>query len=80
MRHIVTDVAWSVCLSVFVTTVSATNTAEPFEVQFVAWTRIGPRNHGPTSPGERGISGWTMDISRLLCGIQGRPKNGPTDS
>ena len=42
MRPIVTDVPWSVCLSV--TTMSPTKTAEPIEMPFGLWTRVGPKN------------------------------------
>ena len=59
MRSIATDVAWSVhlCVSLWVTTVSRTRTAEPLEVPFGTWTRVGPRNHvldrgGKSPPGE----------------------------
>ena len=44
MQPIVTDrVAWSVCLSV--TIVSHAKTAEPIEIPFWMWARMGPRNH-----------------------------------
>ena len=44
MRPIVTDrVAWFVRLSV--TIVSPAKTAEPIEMPFGAWTRVGPWNH-----------------------------------
>jgi len=43
MRPIVTDVAWSVGL--YVTIVSPAKTAEPIEMPFKLWTRLGPRNH-----------------------------------
>jgi len=52
MRPIVTDeVAWSVCLSLgwsvgrSVTILSPAKTAEPIEMPFAVWTRVGPRNH-----------------------------------
>jgi len=52
MRPTFTDrVAWSVglsvCLSVClsVTIVSLAETAEPFDIPFGMWTRVGPRNH-----------------------------------
>jgi len=47
MRPIVTDrLAWS-CLSVcrFVTVVSPAKTAEPIEMPFGLWTRVGRRKH-----------------------------------
>jgi len=47
MRSIVTDgVVWSVCLSVgrSVTIVSPEETAEPIEMLFEIWTRVGSRN------------------------------------
>jgi len=60
MRSIVTDrVAWSVGLSV--TLVNSTKTAEPIEMPFGFWARMGPRNHvldGVTDlPMERGNFG-----------------------
>ena len=48
MRPIVTDrVAWSVGLSVClsVTLVSPAKTAEPIEMPFGLWARMGSRNH-----------------------------------
>ena len=47
MRPVATDVAWSVCLCVCLldSTVSPTETAEPIEMPFGFWTRVGPRNH-----------------------------------
>jgi len=46
MRPIVTDgVAWSVGLSVGLSRVSPTKTAELIEMPFGLWTRVGPRNH-----------------------------------
>ena len=48
MRPIVTDrVTWSVCQSVCqsVTVVSPAKTAEPIEMPFGLWTRVGPENH-----------------------------------
>jgi len=52
MQPIVTDgVAWSVCLSVMI--MSHAKTAEPIEMLFGLWTRVGPRNQvldgGPDS-------------------------------
>jgi len=42
MRPVITDrAAWSVCLSV--TVLSPAKTSEPIEMQFVIWTRGGPR-------------------------------------
>jgi len=56
MRPIVTDgVAWSVGLSL--TIVSPTKTAEPIEMPFELWTRVGLRNHvldGAQIPVRRG--------------------------
>ena len=43
MRHIATDVAWSVC--VLITTVSRKKTDESIEIAFELWTRVRPRNH-----------------------------------
>ena len=46
MRPIVTDgVAWSVCSSIglSVSVVSPAKTAEPIEMPFGIWTRVGPR-------------------------------------
>jgi len=48
MRPVVTDgLAWSVCLSVClsVTIVSPAKTAEPIEMPFGMWTKMGPRKH-----------------------------------
>jgi len=60
MRPIVTDrVAWSVCLSV--TLVSPAKMAEPIEMPFGLWTRVGSRNRvldgGPDLPMRRGNFG-----------------------
>jgi len=38
-------VAWSVSLSVSVTTMNCTKMAEPFEMLFGIWTQLGPMNH-----------------------------------
>ena len=62
MRPVATDgVAWSVCLEIClsVTIVGPAETAEPIEMPFGLWTRVGPRNHarirwGPDPPWERG--------------------------
>jgi len=44
MGPVVTDgVVWSVCLSV--TIVNPAKTAEPIEMPFGLWTRVGPMNH-----------------------------------
>jgi len=44
MRPVATDgEAWSLCLSV--TIVSPAKTAEPIEMLFGMWTRLGQRNH-----------------------------------
>jgi len=52
MRPIATDgVAWSVCQSVYRsvdlsdTIVSRAKAAEPIEMPFGTWTRVGPMNH-----------------------------------
>jgi len=48
MRPIVTDgVGWSLCRSVgrSVAIVSPAKTAEPIEMPFGLWTRVGPRKH-----------------------------------
>ena len=45
VRPIATDVVWSVCMCLLVTTVSCAKTAEPVEMPFGVWTRVGPRNH-----------------------------------
>ena len=60
-------IAWSVCLSVCLcicllhTTMSPTETAEPIQMPFGLWTRVGQRNHllrwGPDPPGEGTILG-----------------------
>ena len=59
MRPIATDVAWSVCVfqCLSVTTMSCAETAEPVEMPFAAWTRVGPTNHylGPGPPGEGAV-------------------------
>jgi len=53
---IAVDVAFSVCLSVCLldTTMSPSETAEPIEMSFGLWTRLGSRNHvlgwGPDPP------------------------------
>jgi len=55
MQPIVTDgVAWSVSLSDM--NVNPEKMAEPIEMLFVLWTRVGPRNHvlGSRSSMERG--------------------------
>jgi len=59
MRPIATDgVAWSVCLSVCHDREPA-KPAEPIDVPFLIWTRVGPRQHvlndGPDSPCEGAI-------------------------
>ena len=69
MRPIVKDLSRSVCLSgclpvclymyLLVTTVSPIGTAEPIEVPFEVWTRV-----GRGSPGEGAIWG---DISRSIA-------------
>ena len=44
MQPIVTErVGWSVCRPVTIT--SSAKTAEPIEMPFGVWTRVGPRNH-----------------------------------
>jgi len=43
MRPVVTDVAWSVSLSV--TIVMLAKMAEAIEMPFGLWTRVSPRNH-----------------------------------
>jgi len=45
VRPIATDVVWSVCMCLLVTTVSCAKTAEPVEMPFGVWTRVGRRNH-----------------------------------
>jgi len=51
MRPLATNIAWCVCLSVCLcvyllgTSVSRTKTAEPIEILFWLWTRVGPTNH-----------------------------------
>jgi len=48
MRPVVTDrLAWSLCRSVSlsVTIVSPAKTAEPIEMPFRLWTRVGPTKH-----------------------------------
>jgi len=51
------NVAWSMCL--LDTTVSHAKTAEPIEMSFWSWSRVGPRNlvlgRGPDPPRRRGI-------------------------
>ena len=44
-----TDVAWSMCLCVclLVTITNCAKTAEPIEMLFGVWTRVGPRNYVP---------------------------------
>jgi len=43
---IATDALWSVCVCLFVgQNRDRTKTAEPIEMPFWMWTRVGPRNH-----------------------------------
>jgi len=44
MQPIATDVAWSVCVCLLVTTMSSAKMAELIEVPFGIWTRMDPRN------------------------------------
>jgi len=68
LRPIVTDVAWFVCL--LITTVSATNTDEPFEVPFAAWTRVGPCVRlGPDLP-DIWAEGSTSPALYIVCGMR----------
>ena len=76
MRSIATDgSAWSVSLSVClsVTTVSPAKTAEPIELPFGMWIRMGPRNHvldGPRSPTRRGTfreMTWGFSRTPTVC-------------
>jgi len=40
MRAFITDVPWSLCLSEII--MSCAKTAEPIEMLFEVWTRVGP--------------------------------------
>ena len=60
IRFIVTDVAWSVCLSVCVGH-DCEPSAEPIEMLFRIWTCEGPKNHaldGDLDPSGEGTFLW----------------------
>jgi len=57
MQPIVTDVPWSLYVCLLDMTMSYAETAEPIEMPFRMWTRVGSRNHvsrRPRSPLGRG--------------------------
>ena len=66
MWSIATDVAWSICLCVCVclldTSCEACKMAEPIDIQFGLWTRVGPRNH---------VLGHGPDFSRGMGNVGG---------
>jgi len=82
MRPIATDeVAADLLVCLSVTTVSPTKTAEPIEMPFGMWTRVGPRNYAPTwgsrPPREEALlRGMTSEFPRMLStSVQtGRPQ------
>jgi len=53
------SVVWRLSVGLSVMLVSPAKTAEPIEMPFGLWTRVGPRNHvldgGPDFEGERGV-------------------------
>jgi len=74
MRPIVTyRVAWSASRSVglSVTVVSPAKTAEPIEMPFGSWTRVGPVNHaldgGPDPPWDGAILGGGASDCKVCC-------------
>ena len=77
MRPIVTDVPWSVCLSVALSLSSSQKTAQAIEMPFGVWTRGDPWNHAllgtrisPERCGLRGSLGCidSTAASHLWCG------------
>jgi len=56
-------------------TTCCANTAEPIEVPFGVWSRVGPRNHvlggGPDPPGEGAILGRHLPTGCKVEGISG---------
>jgi len=68
------------CVCLLVTTVRPTETAEPIEMPFGLWNRVGPRNHvlgGPGSPqGQWQFRGLKYII---LCTQQTQQQHGAAD-
>ena len=82
MRSIATGcsvVCVCVCLSVYVTEMSPTKTAEAIEMPFGMWARVGPHNHvldrGPDPPRRRVRSivksgPWTVSPEKTAASIE----------